>query len=140
MARTLQERLASDPFSVGEVYFSSSQRQLVTVADMPLPYARNVMVKLLQEHGEKFFGSELHLSLYRRLVPTQQQLRSLLASAGEASIWAPNPAMVRAGRSKLKRAGKAIGRTVETSKSGEFVAGICSPVKVNVRVKGRAIR
>lgn len=114
------------------VYFSESQQQNVRVEEMPLPYARNVLLKLYEEDG--FEGSALQEALFKRLIPPQSEIENLLRFGGIASIYAPsNPARMAA-RSKFRRAGKRIGKKVRTHQHGEFIEG---SVVVNIRVRGR---
>lgn len=113
------------------VYFSESQQQNVRVEEMPLPYARNVLLKLHDQDG--FKGSALQEALIKRLIPPQDEVENLLRFEGIASIYAPSNQARSAARSKFRRAAKRIGKKVRTHQKADFIEG---SVIVNIRVKG----
>ena len=126
------EDLAQHPFGQGEYYFSESQGKLVRLAEMPLPYARNCMRKLLNEYQDEFRGSPLHDAFIRRLVPTRNDLCSLL-KAGAASIYIGDSGLSSgAARSRLRRAGAAV-----THKNGDFIEGTAEVAQVKISVRGK---
>jgi hypothetical protein len=43
----------------GEWYFSESQRQLIRISSMEVPYAQNAYAKMEREFGKKFTKSKL---------------------------------------------------------------------------------
>lgn len=139
----LARKLAVDPFGQTEFYFSESQRQIVSIEDMPLPYVRNVLNKLWNEHMEEFQDSPLQTALLARLCPDTRVLEEKLRAAGEASYYSPRsisrPTDENVVRSKFYRIAKRLGRKVHTERKGDFIVGTTKPDKVNVKIKGRRV-
>jgi hypothetical protein len=136
MARTeeMVEQIAQDPFSTN-MYFSESQRQLISVDQMAMPYARNVLVKLLREYPDDFIGSVLHQTLYQKLRPAPAELLSLLRGTGAASYFCPHVADEKKAREKFYKLSKRVGRPIHTHKNGDFIEATMEPDEVNISVR-----
>lgn len=114
-------------------YWSESQKQLIDVAEMPLPYALNVFRKLMRDHPDEFAASHLAQTLMNRLRPSAGVLKSLLASKGEASFLLSD-AEAKTRRAMFYRIGKKLGVTVTTEIKGPFMVATCEPVGEQVKV------
>src|SRR5206468_11366469 len=101
-------------------YWSESQRQNVEVATMPLPYARNVLHKLLRDDEDEFRNSPLFHALMQRLRPSRGVIISLLAQQGAASFYL-YPGEYASARKRFKRLEKVLGTTVNVTLAGDFL-------------------
>lgn len=116
-------------------YFSESQKQFIQVADMPMPYARNVFAKLMRDKRNEFEGTVLQKALYDRLCPSRTVAKTLLATKGECSYYVP-AGTVKGIRSWFYRIGKELGVKVHTEvkPDSDFMLATCEPVGEEVIV------
>lgn len=136
MDRIVQKELVEDPFGY-PLYYSSSQRKVISVDEMPLPYALNVLNRLGTDYPDDFKGSVLQKALYERLYPTTDELAEILQKNGVASCWAGSEEHTRkSARSKLYRAAGKIGKKVRTETHGKFIEAVVD-TEMEIRVTRR---
>jgi hypothetical protein len=123
-------------------YFSESQKEWVSVLDLPLPHVLNIYKKHYLNDG--FTGSPLATTLAQRLMPTRAVAKSLLATKGECAYFCP-PKSPDTGHDKAVRVrrffysiGKALGVKITTERQGDFIKATADRIvgeEVNVRIK-----
>lgn len=123
------------PFGT-DTHWSESQKQFIPVATMPLPYARNVLRKLLREYQDEFAGSPLCDALMSRLQPDKSELKRLLGQHGAAAflVVPEDAASVRRARAMFSRIGKELGVPITTHLKEDFLEATCEPVPVKATV------
>lgn len=127
-----------DPYQSNSHYFSESSQEWLLIADLPLPYVRNVFLKHTNREG--FANSPLAHALAVRLTPSRGMCKTLLATKGICSYWCPVKSEERKVRAMFYRLGKRLGVPVETRRVGEFLEATCEIVGEVVQVNFRANR
>lgn len=115
----------------GDVYFSESQGNLVSISEMVPQYALNAWRKLNTEFGEEFAGSALSSALLQKVLPEAGACRAQMRKFGKSAIYVGEGGMkVESGRSRLRSAGAAT-----TRHEGDWMYGY--PPEIEVKVHAR---
>lgn len=121
-----------------EMYFSESQGELVSIQEMAFPHAYYAWAKLCGDYHMDFYDTQLNRAFMERLSPSAERIRQRLKAGGIVSHVAMYPKHRHAVRSKIYRAGKALGVRVKTHAAENWVTGEIV-TNTQVKVKGRQV-
>lgn len=127
-----------EQFSRSTEYFSESQGEWVSIADLPMPHVLNIYKKHVRVPG--FIDSPLGQALSRQLIPSRAVAKTMIATKGKCVYFAP--VADKHVRSMFYRIGKALGVKIATTRKGNFIEAtadrvVGEQVQVKIRHKNR---
>ena len=132
--------MSTDKYSDPTRYWSESQNDWVSIADLPMPHVRNIYAKLLRNDRENFVNSPLGRALAGKLIPSRSVAKTLIATKGTCSYYAPS--VDKHVRAMFYRIGKSLGVKITTTRKGDFIEAtadriVGEQVQIHIKHKNR---